>query len=172
MTHGLRSMLARSDSPRVVFMSSGGMYAQALTDDVEYLDSKYSGASAYSRTKRMQVVLAYEWSYRLAAEPIAVHAMHPGWVDTPGVRTYLTTFRTISSPVIRKPEQGADTLVWLLATPNPDPWSGGFWHDRAPRPVHYRRATTETTDDRERFMRRCDAAVAPFVLSGEGVGTR
>ena len=42
--------------------------------------------------------------------------MHPGWVDTPGVRTFLPTFRALTRPVIRTPEQGTDTLVWLLTT--------------------------------------------------------
>ena len=94
-------------------MSSGGMYAQRLTDDVEFRDDSYSGTAAYARTKRMQVVLAHMWAYRLADAGVAVHAMHPGWVDTPGVRTYLSTFRALTRPVIRTADQGADTLVWL-----------------------------------------------------------
>ena len=55
---------------------------------------------------------------------MAVHAKHPGWVDTPGVRAYLTQFRALTRAVIRTPEQGADTLVWLLATPRTTLWSG------------------------------------------------
>ena len=105
---------------------------------------------------------------RLANAGVAVHAMHPGWVDTPGVRTYLPKFRTLTRPVIRTPEQGADTLVWLLATGRTTPWSGGFWHDRAPRPVHYSRRTTETRADRDRFMARCDEDVASYVEPDPG----
>jgi dehydrogenase/reductase SDR family member 12 len=163
LNHALTPLLSRAASPRVVVMSSGGMYAQRLTDDVEFRDDSYSGTAAYARTKRMQVVLAHMWSHRLADEGVAVHAMHPGWVDTPGVRTYLSTFRTLTRPVIRTPEQGADTLVWLLATRRTTPWSGAFWHDRAPRPVHYWRRTTETRADRDRFMARCDDDVASFL---------
>ena len=163
INHVLAPLLARATAPRVVLMSSGGMYAQRLTDDVEFRDDQYSGTAAYARTKRMQVVLAHLWAYRLADRGVAVQAMHPGWVDTPGVRTYLTKFRALTRAVIRTPEQGADTLVWLLATPRITPWSGAFWHDRAPRPVHYSRRTTETPADRDRFLARCDAAVAPFL---------
>ena len=163
LNHALAPLLSRAVAPRVVVMSSGGMYAQRLTDDVEFRDDSYSGTAAYARTKRMQVVLAYMWSQRLADAGVAVHAMHPGWVDTPGVRTFLPKFRALTRPVIRTPEQGADTLVWLLATGRTTPWSGGFWHDRAPRPVHYSRRTTETQADRDRFMARCDEAVASCV---------
>ena len=113
----------------------------------------------------MQVVLAHQWAYRLAGKGVAVHSMHPGWADTPGVRTYLSTFRAVTRPIIRTAEQGADTLVWLLAATRTDPWSGAFWHDRAPRPVHYLRRTCETQADRDRFLRRCDESIAPFLTS-------
>ena len=72
--------------------------------------------------------------------------------------------------MIRK--QGADTLVWLLATGRPTPWSGAFWHDRAPRPVHYWRRTLETHADRDRFMARCDDAVASVLERTVAPGRR
>ena len=172
LNHALAPLLSRAPAPRVVVMSSGGMYAQRLTDDVEFRDDSYSGTAAYARTKRMQVVLAHMWSHRLADARVAVHAMHPGWVDTPGVRTYLSTFRALTRPVIRTAEQGADTLVWLLATRRTTPWSGAFWHDRAPRPVHYSRRTVEPRADRDRFMARCDDAVASLLERTEATGRR
>ena len=82
------------------------MYAQRLTDDLEFRRDSYSGTAAYARTKRMQVILAQLWADRLAETGIAAHAMHPGWVDTPGVRTYLPIFRTLTRPIIRPPAQG------------------------------------------------------------------
>jgi dehydrogenase/reductase SDR family protein 12 len=160
LTHLLTPALAREPGARVVLMSSGGMYAQPLTEDVEYVDADYSGTSAYARTKRMQVVLAELWAGRLADQGVAVHAMHPGWVDTPGVRRYLPRFRFLTLPVIRPPDQGADTLVWLLAADSLTPWTGGFWHDRALRPVHYTRRTHETPRTRAAFVAACDTSVA------------
>ena len=62
--------------------------------------------------------------------------MHPGWVETPGVATHLPTFNTISRPVLRDAEDGADTAVWLVAT-RPDSTPPHFWHDRAQRPVTF-----------------------------------
>ncbi len=70
---------------RVVVVSSGGMYGQALpTSDLEYTHGTYSGVTAYARTKRMQVVLAELWAEHLASRGITVASMHaPGWADTP-----------------------------------------------------------------------------------------
>lgn len=167
MTRRLVPLLAAPDTARIVFMSSGGMYPQRLAaDDLEFRDGKYSGTAAYARTKRMQVVLAERWAEVLAGDPatsgIGVHAMHPGWVDTSGVRTYLPKFRTITRPVIRGADQGADTLVWLLAAERLDPATGGFWHDRQARPTHYLGRTRETPAERGRFWDACEAAVAPY----------
>lgn len=163
MNHLLAPRLAATS--RIVIMSSGGMYAQRLTDDYEYHDDGYSAVGAYARTKRMQVVLAQEWAQRLAERGVAVHGMHPGWVDTPGVRTHLPKFRALTRPLLRSPEQGADTAVWLVATPRVDPWTGGFWQDRAPRPVHYRRGTVESAEDRADLMRYLDEATATYAAT-------
>ena len=38
--------------------------------------------------------------------------MHPGWASTPGVDASLPTFSKVMRPLLRSPEQGADTLVW------------------------------------------------------------
>ncbi|MEV6072491.1 SDR family NAD(P)-dependent oxidoreductase [Nocardia sp. NPDC052001] len=142
---------------RVILVSSGGMYTQPLpTEDFEYKTGEYRGATAYARTKRMQVALLPTLSDRYAAEGISVHGMHPGWVDTPGVATSLPRFRTLTRPLLRTPAEGADTAIWLAATEVP---SGRFWHDRRARPEHYLRRTRESDADRERLWRYC-AAVA------------
>ena len=84
--------------------------------------------------------------------------MHPGWADTPGVATSLPGFRLVTGPLLRTPEEGADTAVWLAAT-RPAPPSGGFWHDRRPRPEHYLPLTRYGDDDRERLWQFCADAV-------------
>src|SRR5262249_32141402 len=44
LTERLLPILAKSDDPRVILMSSGGMYTQALpADDPEYRTGRYSG---------------------------------------------------------------------------------------------------------------------------------
>lgn len=166
--HLLTSLLAPAMAPdgRVVFVSSGGMYAQKLDlDDAELSaggassdtasTTPYNGTAAYARTKRMQVVLTGLWADRLAASGVSVHATHPGWADTPGVTSSLPAFRTIVGPLLRTPAEGADTAVWLSAAPAPVIGTGRFWHDRRARPEHYVPWTRETPADRERLWTVC-----------------
>jgi dehydrogenase/reductase SDR family protein 12 len=136
MTQELLPLLTADGGSSVVWMSSGGMYTASLEDeDLEYR-SGYSGMRAYSRTKRMQVVLADAWARRLAGTGVKVESMHPGWADTPGVVDNLPLFRTLTRPLLRDAADGADTAVWLVAT-RPDSTPGHFWHDRAQRPTTF-----------------------------------
>ncbi len=159
LTECLVPILGAADDPRVILMSSGGMYTQSLpTDDPEYLDGRYSGVTAYARTKRMQVALTPILARRWAGEHIRVYSMHPGWADTPGVATSLPAFRNLTGPLLRTPEQAADTALWLAAT-QPAPPTGGFWHDRRPRPEHYLPFTRYGDRERQRLWRYCAYAV-------------
>ena len=53
------------------------------------------------------------------------------WTDSPGVETSLPTFHRLTRSILRTPEEGADTIVWLAAT---RPAAPAFWFDRAVAP--------------------------------------
>ncbi len=141
MTELLRPNLAAAESARVVIVSSGGMYSapldETIGDDIEYRIEEYTPVRAYSRTKRIQVTLAELLAGRYAADGITVHSMHPGWADTPGVTDSLPRFAKIAAPLLRSAEQGADTIVWLTASPAAITSTGEFWSDRRPRSTYY-----------------------------------
>ncbi|WP_024795045.1 SDR family NAD(P)-dependent oxidoreductase [Tomitella biformata] len=137
LTEELLPALARSARPRVVFVCSGGMYTQSLhVEDLEYRSGTYRGATAYARSKRMQVALLPALAARWAEANVTVAAMHPGWVETPGVAASLPGFHRVAGAVLRSPDQGADTITWLAATAHDLP-NARFWHDRKTRPEHY-----------------------------------
>jgi NAD(P)-dependent dehydrogenase (short-subunit alcohol dehydrogenase family) len=137
---------------RVLWVSSGGMYSQPLSvARLEMAPDDYDGTAAYARAKRAQVTLAELWAQYLRPYGTVVHSMHPGWADTPGVRRSLPTFRRVTGPLLRSPEQGADTLVWLAADDGaPLQSTGRFWLDRRPRPTHRLRSTRRSDTERER----------------------
>ena len=140
----------------VVWVSSGGQYGQKLVlDDVQYRRGQYRPAVGYARTKHMQVALARVWAERLRDSGVAVHAAHPGWVDTPGVVTWLPRFRALTRPLLRTPQQGADTFVWLAAAEPERVGSGRFWQDRTPRPYHYLPSTRDSAADRAELWQIC-----------------
>ncbi|MGI8803338.1 MAG: dehydrogenase, partial [Solirubrobacteraceae bacterium] len=117
---------------------SGGMYAQSLPEgDPQSQQAEYEPKKFYARTKREQVVISEQWAERLAGTGVVVHAMHPGWADTKGVREWMPVFRALTRPIVRTPEEGADTIVWLGGAPEALQSTGGFWHDRRMRPTHH-----------------------------------
>jgi len=155
LTKALLPKLRTSADPRVIFVSSGGMYAQRLSlADVEWHRRAYDGVRAYAQTKRMQVVLA-----QLLAEDLpsgTVSAMHPGWADTPAVRSSLPRFWSAMRDRLRTPAQGADTVVWLAASDVARGRSGRFWFDRAPRSPHLLPWTRESSADRAALRAFCE----------------
>jgi dehydrogenase/reductase SDR family protein 12 len=138
--------LLKSAAPsRVITVASGGMYTQRLDlATLELQPAGYKGATAYARAKRAQVALSREWARRLAGTGVTFHAMHPGWVDTPGLSASLPGFRRVMRPILRSADQGADTIVWLATADPGRLGSGRFWHDRRPRSEYLLPWTRET----------------------------
>jgi NAD(P)-dependent dehydrogenase (short-subunit alcohol dehydrogenase family) len=104
-------------------------------------DGPYRGSVAYARAKRAQVVLTRAWASKLRDTTVVAHAVHPGWADTPGIEASLPRFHTIVGPLLRTPEQGVDTLLWLAAAPEAANSTGLLWLDRRPRPFDRLRST-------------------------------
>jgi len=141
--------LAESPDARVVAVTSGGMYTQALhLDDLGFEEGTYDGPRAYARAKRAQVALVREWARRLRDRGIVVNAMHPGWADTPGVQSSLPGFAEIVGGQLRTPAQGADTIVWLAAAPGARRATGRVFLDRRVRPFDRVPSTRVSAEDR------------------------
>jgi dehydrogenase/reductase SDR family protein 12 len=118
MVAGLLPLLRRTGEARVVAVTSGGMYAQALRlDDLQWERAAFDGARVYAHAKRAQVSLMREWARRFTPGEVAFSAMHPGWADTPGISAALPRFYGLIRSILRTPDEGADTAVWLAADP-------------------------------------------------------
>lgn len=131
-------LLKRAAEPRVVFVSSGGMYnfpwewQRGTSEGLP--DAKYDGTSAYAFAKRGQVLLAEEMATR---EPsVSFVSAHPGWVDTPGVDAWLGGSKGMLAP-LRTPWQGTEGIAWLCAVPSRAQLQpGAFYLDREPQRKH------------------------------------
>jgi NAD(P)-dependent dehydrogenase (short-subunit alcohol dehydrogenase family) len=154
LTLGLKPLLDKADGARVINVLSGGMYTQPLS--VKHLaegDGTYNGAVAYARAKRALMVVTREWARDWAEDGIVVNAMHPGWADTPGVESALPGFHTVTRRVLRSPEQGADTIVWLAAASEAGDVSGELFMDRQRQPEHLLRSTRERKGEKRKLLR-------------------
>jgi NAD(P)-dependent dehydrogenase (short-subunit alcohol dehydrogenase family) len=165
LTAALAPLLWSASPATIVTVSSGGMYTQRF--DLARLEMKangYDGAVAYARSKRAQVVLAKAWARRFAPAGVASFSMHPGWADTPGLKSGLPRFEALLRPLLRTPEEGADTVVWLAAG-GPASWAraentsaptSGFYLDRTPRRDHrFPVGSATTISDEEALVEWC-----------------
>lgn len=155
LTQRLQPLLAAAQDARVVNVSSGGMYSQKIqVDDLQSQSGSYSGSVAYARAKRGLMVLTEVWAERWREDGIIVNAMHPGWADTPGVRSALPGFYRVTRKLLRTPREGADTIVWLAASTEAGEVSGEFWLDRQIHPSHLSAKTRESEQERAQLLDR------------------
>jgi NAD(P)-dependent dehydrogenase (short-subunit alcohol dehydrogenase family) len=142
----LRSRGELTEQTRTVWVSSGGMYLA----DVDLRDltraHAYQRHQVYAVAKRCQVTLAASLAARWSDTWMG--SMHPGWVDTAAVRHSMPWFHRITKSNLRTPEEGADTITWLVCEAKTGP-SGRFWFDRSEAPVSIpgRRPPTELDAD-------------------------
>jgi len=167
LTNLLLPRLKQSAPARIINVSSGGMYTSGIVvDDLQYQQNDYNGGMAYARTKRGLVILTELWAERLKDSGVVAHAMHPGWADTPGVESSLPLFHKLTKRLLRTPEEGADTIIWLAASREAGKVSGYFWLDREPHITHVLPGTQESAEDRQRLW----AALAQLADWREGGG--
>lgn len=127
--------LRKAAQPRVIFVSSGGMYNTGWPgwEIANGERSAYNKELAYAYAKRGQVLLAEVWAK--AHPDIAFASCHPGWVDTPGVDGWLGKGKVALAP-LRTLWQGAEGIAWLCVCNKDEIRSGEFYLDRSPAPKH------------------------------------
>jgi NAD(P)-dependent dehydrogenase (short-subunit alcohol dehydrogenase family) len=129
------------------------MYLSGVSpDQLQNPQGPYDGARAYARAKRGLMILTELWAEELQDSGVVVNAMHPGWADTPGVQDSLPGFHKLTRLVLRTPEQGADTIVWLAAATEAGNVSGKLWLDREPHLAAILPGTEGDTGQREQLL--------------------
>jgi NAD(P)-dependent dehydrogenase (short-subunit alcohol dehydrogenase family) len=111
--------------------------ARVVVDDLDMADG-YGAGRAYRASKLANVLFTRELARRWGPLGVSAAAVHPGMVRSSFGRSgpaavRLVAFYTPFRLVMRSPERGADTLVWLSASvPGQDWQSGGYFADRKP----------------------------------------
>jgi NAD(P)-dependent dehydrogenase (short-subunit alcohol dehydrogenase family) len=122
--------------------------ARVVVDDLDMTD-RYSAGRAYRASKLANVLFTRELARRWGPLGVSAAAAHPGIVRSSFGRSGPAAVRLVAfySPlrlVMRSPERGADTLVWLSASVlGPDWQSGGYFANRKPA------AANPAADDRQ-----------------------
>jgi NAD(P)-dependent dehydrogenase (short-subunit alcohol dehydrogenase family) len=151
LTCGLLDHFNRDGAARVVVVASA--FAGDLDlDDLEFTRRGYDGLLAYRQSKACDRLWSWALARRLQPRGITVNAMTPGWVpDTELSRNLLPEVRQARARPGRTVIQGADTAVWLAASPDVAGVTARFFADRREAPCEFRDHDTE-----ERLWRICE----------------
>ncbi|XP_063049220.1 dehydrogenase/reductase SDR family member 12 isoform X2 [Engraulis encrasicolus] len=91
LTTALIPALKKAADARVITVSSGGMLVQKLNfEDLQFEKGTFDGTMAYAQNKRQQVIMTERWADQ--HKEIHFSSMHPGWADTPAVRSAMPDF--------------------------------------------------------------------------------
>jgi NAD(P)-dependent dehydrogenase (short-subunit alcohol dehydrogenase family) len=165
LTHLLLDRLKQSAPARVVVLSSGS-HSQARRgldfDDLQWERRPYRSMDVYGATKLMNLYFTFELAQRLNGSGITVNALHPGFVATEfghgGDTRWLTLGIRIASPFARRPAKGAQTAVWLAASPEVHDTTGKYFFEcREKEPS----VAARDTQAAQRLWQVSEGAVAP-----------
>jgi NAD(P)-dependent dehydrogenase (short-subunit alcohol dehydrogenase family) len=90
------------------------------------------GFGRYSESKLANILFTRELAKRLDGSGVDAFCFHPGFVASGFNRNngaLLSLGMTLVKPFARSPEKGAETLVWLADSPEPDGQSGSYFTD-------------------------------------------
>jgi NAD(P)-dependent dehydrogenase (short-subunit alcohol dehydrogenase family) len=153
LTELLLPRLREGRDPRVIVMSSGGMYSSGFSfRDPQLEDRDYRPTGFYAHTKRGEVMLVDAWQRREPEDGVTFCSMHPGWAVTPGMSAALPGFHKVTGPILRDAHEGADTAVWLAGVPPEEAPGGRFYEDRRPRTKEKIPGTAGSPEDGERLL--------------------
>eukprot|EP00916_Digyalum_oweni_P003169 GHVL01005697.1.p1 GENE.GHVL01005697.1~~GHVL01005697.1.p1 ORF type:complete len:325 (-),score=80.98 GHVL01005697.1:32-1006(-) len=145
---------------KVINVVSGGMYPAKLNINDLQQNNNFDPMFAYAHMKRAQVILTEKWSS--IEKNIQFFSVHPGWVDTEGVRvdTMKWFYEARWRPELRSCEEGADTIVWLAAGKHVDKINnappGSLWFDRNIQIKYYRLGWTKSSkEDVDQLWEEC-----------------
>lgn len=122
---------------RVVNVSSDAHRQATLDfDDLQTKHYGVGGFRAYARSKLANVLFTYELDRRRGQAPVAVNALHPGFIASGFGRNnggFVGLFMKVVVPHIAKtPAEGAATSVYLASSPDVAGVSGRYFVDCRP----------------------------------------
>ncbi len=133
----LLPLLKNAPEARIVNVASEASKLGKLNWDDLNLEKKYSGILAYSNSKLYNIMFTYQLADELKGTHVTVNAMHPGGVNTNfgnGVDGLLgIAFRQFGW-LMRTPEKGAETIIWLATSPEATQYNGLYFKDKKPIP--------------------------------------
>jgi NAD(P)-dependent dehydrogenase (short-subunit alcohol dehydrogenase family) len=133
LTNLLLDALKAGAPARIVNVSSGAHQGGRIDFDALQSERRYDPIRVYSMTKLANILFTHELAGRLEGTRVTVNSVHPGVIATRLLEEYLgvpaagaATVRTFGG----NPERGAETSIYLAASPEVEGISGGYFVNR------------------------------------------
>jgi NAD(P)-dependent dehydrogenase (short-subunit alcohol dehydrogenase family) len=131
LTNLLLEALARNTPARIVTVASAAHRDGTMPfDDLQFEHGGYSILRAYARSKLANVLFTAELARRLAGSGVTANCLHPGTVATniwSHAPWYAQPLLAVAKVFMSSVEQGADTIVYLAASPEVEGQTGGYY---------------------------------------------
>ena len=134
LTKLLLDVLKASAPSRIVNVASGDHSNGTIDFDNLQGEKEYKGPKAYSQSKLATVLFTYELARRLEGTGVTANCLHPGVVGTnlgSGVSGVFGFMVRALTPLMKSPEKGAETSVYLASSPEVEGLSGRYFVKKA-----------------------------------------
>jgi len=141
LTNLLLDTLKASTPARIVNVASEAhRRVPGMNFDDLQSERGYNSIRAYGQAKLANILFTYELARRLEGTNITVNALHPGvvatnfWLSNTRSRRNNGIIRTLATRLTRlvmiSPEQGAQTSIYLAASPEVDGVTGRYFQEK------------------------------------------
>jgi NAD(P)-dependent dehydrogenase (short-subunit alcohol dehydrogenase family) len=126
----------RAGSPSRIINVSSGAHTQANLDFEDLQAQRdYQAKTVYSRSKLANILFTYELSRRLAGTGVTANCLNPGVVATKMLADYMGV--PVAGPALSRrfgatPEEGAETSIYLAASPEVESVTGKYFEHKRP----------------------------------------
>jgi retinol dehydrogenase-14 len=130
LTNLLLDVLRQSAPARIVNVSSDAHRMGPINFDNLQGDRRYFGLRAYGQAKLANIIFTYDLARRLEGTGVTVNCMYPGFVRTNFGRRnagIYSVFVAVFSRLMKTPEKGAETIVYLASSPAVEGVSGKYF---------------------------------------------
>jgi retinol dehydrogenase-14 len=144
LTNVLLDALKRSAPARVVNVADDPRIIRRTKLELDTMtgehDGRYSGLRVHNQAKKSIFLFTFEAARRLEGAGVTVNCMFPGRIDT-GLKGDVPRVARFAYPVaktlhlLKPPEEGADTAVYLASSPEVQGLTGKFFVNRKPTDV-------------------------------------
>lgn len=138
LTNLLLDKLRATGTARVVNVSSVGHKFKPLFDIDDLMSEKVKPIHSYGRSKFANILFSNELARRMAGTDVTSNALHPGTIRSNfgHEATVTRIFYRLAGPLLKTPEQGARTMIYLATSPEVAGRSGGYYVDSKLAPTH------------------------------------